>query len=214
MRTILLTGFEPFGGEVTNPSWDAVQQLDGWQPDSETIVRAIQLPCVFDVSLAVLNAQIAVLEPVLVISVGQAGGRACFSLEKVAINYNDARIPDNQGLQPLATATVENGPVAYFSTLPLKYIVQQLRIKDIPAELSFTAGTFVCNHVFYGLMHTLASTPQIRAGFIHIPSSPAQASRTPSPSMSTALVVEALKICIEASLLTSEDIILATGQLN
>lgn len=214
MRTILLTGFEPFGGESTNPSWDAVQQLAGWQPDSETIVRAIQLPCVFGSSLAELNTQIAEWDPVLVIALGQAGGRTCVSLEKVAINYNDARIADNQGQQPLATATIEDGPAAYFSTLPLKHLVQQLRSRGIPAEVSFSAGTFVCNHVFYGLMHALSNKPKVRGGFIHIPYSPIQASRLQSASMSTDLVVEALKTCIEVSLLQQPDLVLATGRLD
>jgi len=214
MRTILLTGFEPFGGESSNPSWDAVQLLDGWQPDDETIVRSIQLPCVFEASLTVIRAQLAALDPVLVIAVGQAGGRTCFSLEKVAINYNDARIPDNQGQQPFASATIDNGPAAYFSTLPLKHLVQQLRLQGIPADISFSAGTFVCNHVFYGLMHALANKPQVRAGFIHIPYSPVQATRLQSASMSTELVVAALKITIEISLLQQQDIVLATGQLD
>jgi len=214
MRTILLTGFEPFGGETSNPSWDAVQQLDGWQPDDETIVRALQLPCVFGRSISVLQAQLAALDPVLVLALGQAGGRTCISLEKVAINYNDARIADNQGQQPLATATADDGPAAYFSNLPLKHLVQQLRSNDIPAEVSFSAGTFVCNHLFYGLMHALAAKPLVRAGFIHIPYSPAQAARQQSASMSIDMVVAALKICIEVSLLQQPDILLATGRLD
>lgn len=214
MRTILLTGFEPFGGETSNPSWDAVQQLDGWQPDDETMVVARQLPCVFGSSVAQLNTHIKALDPVLVLALGQAGGRTCFSLEKVAINYNDARIADNQGQQPLATATVENGAAAYFSSLPLKHLLQQLKSNGIPAEISFSAGTFVCNHVFYGLMHALAEKPRVRAGFIHIPYSPEQATRHQSASMSIELVVAALKICIEISLLQQPDILMATGRLD
>jgi len=214
MRTILLTGFEPFGGESCNPSWDAVQQLDGWQPDDETQVRTLQLPCVFNDCLVRLQQQLATLNPVLVLALGQAGGRTSISLEKVAINYNDARIADNQGQQPLATPTVEDGPAAYFSTLPLKHLVQQLRSNSIPAEISFSAGTFVCNHLFYGLMHELATKPATRAGFIHIPYSPAQAARLQSASMSTDMVVNALKICIEVSLLQQPDILLATGRLD
>jgi len=214
MRTILLTGFEPFGGEASNPSWDAIQQLDGWQPDDETVVHARQLPCVFTESLSVLNAELTALNPVLVLAMGQAGGRTCFSLEKVAINYNDARIADNLGQQPLATATVDAGPAAYFSTLPLKHLVQQLRQHGIPAEISFSAGTFVCNHVFYGLMHMIGATSKVRAGFIHIPYSPEQAARHQSASMSTTLVVAALKICIEISLQQQPDILLVTGQLD
>lgn len=214
MRTILLTGFEPFGGESNNPSWDAVQQLDGWQPDAETIVRAVQLPCVFGSSILELTTHLTALDPVLVLALGQAGGRTCFSLEKVAINYNDARIADNNGQQPLATPTADDGPAAYFSTLPLKHLVQQLRSNGIPAEVSFSAGTFVCNHLFYGLMHALRATPQVRAGFIHIPYSPIQACRHQSASMSIDMVIAALKICIEVSLLQQQDILLATGRLD
>ncbi len=214
MQNILLTGFEPFGGETSNPSWDAVQQLDGWQPDDETVVLARKLPCVFEQSLQVLSAELTALQPVLVIAVGQAGGRTCFSLEKVAINYNDARIMDNRGQQPINSTTAEGGPAAYFSTLPLKHIVQQVRQRGIPAEVSLSAGSFVCNHVFYGLMHQLASTPKVRAGFIHIPYSPQQASRLQSASMSQELVVAALKICIEVSLLQQPDLLLAMGQLD
>lgn len=214
MQQILLTGFEPFAGEASNPSWDAIQQLDGWRPDAETIVRARKLPCVFGHSLQVLEAELSALQPVLVIAVGQAGGRTCFSLEKVAINYNDARIPDNSGQQPVATKTDDAGPAAYFSSLPLKHIVQKARQQGIPAEVSFSAGTFVCNHVFYGLMHQVVKTPKVRAGFIHIPYSPQQASRHQTASMSLDLVVAALKISIEVSLLKQPDLQLAMGQLD
>lgn len=214
MHTILLTGFTAFGTETVNPSWQAVSALHQWQPDADTRVHALQLPCVFDESLQLLAAAIDQFQPVLVIAVGQAGGRCAFSLEKVAINYDDARIADNKGQQPLGRAIDDKGPAAYFTTLPVKAIIQRLRQQGIPAELSFSAGTFVCNHVFYGLMQQLASQPAVRGGFIHIPYNPAQACRHQAPSMSLDLVIAALKTSIELSLQTTPDIELATGQLD
>jgi pyroglutamyl-peptidase len=215
MTHILLTGFAPFGGESINPSWQAVQQLDGWQPQPFNQVKVLELPCAFDDSLLVLQQALDKLKPTVVIAVGQAGGRSQFCLEKVAINYNDARIPDNNQQQPLGTATIEHGPSAYFSTLPLKTLVQALHQQGIPAALSFSAGTFVCNHVFYGLMHQLKDQPHVKAGFIHIPYSPAQACRHGAvASMELATVVQALKVCVELSLATQVDLALVGGTLD
>lgn len=214
-QPILLTGFAPFGGESINPSWQAVQQLQGWQPDEETQVQTLELPCVFAQSLEVLQAAIQQLNPVLVIAVGQAGGRTAISLEKVAINYQDARIADNAGNQPLGEPVFAGGATAYFSTLPLKAILQSLRQQGIPAEISYSAGTFVCNHVFYGLMHAVATTPKVRAGFVHIPYLPSQAVRfAGSASMTAELVVAALKQIILLSLQQHQDVILAAGTLD
>lgn len=214
-QRILLTGFAPFGGEQINPSWQAVQQLQGWQPDDETEVQTIELPCVFGQSLEKLQQAITEFNPVLVIAVGQAGGRNAISLEKVAINYQDARIADNAGNQPLGEPVIADAPTAYFSSLPLKAIVQSLRQHEIPAEISYSAGTFVCNHVFYGLMHALATSPKVRAGFIHIPYLPAQTARLGgAASMATELVVEALKQVVQLSLLQQPDILLAEGTLD
>ena len=214
-KTILLTGFAPFGGESQNPSWDAVKQLQGFTPDDETQVQTIELPCVFHNSLELLRQAIQQWDPVLVIAVGQAGGRSAISLEKVAINYQDARIADNAGKQPLGEPVIAGAPTAYFSSLPLKAIVQNLRQQGIPAEISFSAGTFVCNHVFYGLMQALEHQPQVKAGFIHIPYAPEQAARHPgSASMAISMVVKALRLAIEQSLLQQEDVLLCAGTLN
>lgn len=214
-KTILLTGFAPFGGESQNPSWDAVKQLQGFTPDDETQVQTIELPCVFHESLKMLRQAIQQLDPVLVIAVGQAGGRSAMSLEKVAINYQDARIADNAGQQPTGEAVMPGEATAYFATLPLKAIVQALRGQGIPAEISFSAGTFVCNHVFYGLMQALEHQPQVKAGFIHIPYAPEQAARHPgSASMAISMVVKALQLVIEQSLLQQEDVLLCAGTLN
>lgn len=214
-KTILLTGFAPFGGEQVNPSWQAVKELQGFEPDEETVVQTLELPCVFHESLRVLRQAIQEWDPVLVIAVGQAGGRTAISLEKVAINYQDARIADNAGQQPSGESVIAGEATAYFATLPLKSIWQALRKQGIPAEISYTAGTFVCNHVFYGLMQALETKPEVRAGFIHIPYAPQQAAHHPGcASMAKSMVVSALQLVIEQSLLRQEDVQLCAGTLN
>jgi pyroglutamyl-peptidase len=202
---VLLTGFDPFGGETINPSWEAVRLLDGEDIDGRTI-RAVQLPTVFGRSLTVLRAAVKRWKPELVICVGQAGGRAQLSLERVAINVDDARIPDNAGKQPIDRAIVRGGPTAYFSTLPIKAIRAVLADAALPAEISQTAGTFVCNHVFYGLMHALASTPDVRGGFVHIPFLPVQAARhAGAPSLAQNEVVRALRLIVATTLAARAD---------
>jgi pyroglutamyl-peptidase len=152
------------------------------------------------------------LGPVLVIAVGQAGGRSDISVERVAINVDDAPIPDNQKRQLVDQPIVADGPAAYFSTLPIKAIVRALRAAELPASVSQTAGTFVCNHVFYGLMHQTAGRA-LRAGFIHIPYLPGQAAAHPgAPSMALADMVAALRIAIEVALVAQEDAREAGGQ--
>ncbi len=154
--TILLTGFEPFGGESVNPSWEIACALDGWDCEGRT-VRAVRLPCAFGDALQALDDALAAHRPELVVCLGQAGGRAEISLERAAINVDDARIPDNLGRQPIDAAVVPDGPAAYFSTLPIKALARDLRAAGVAAAVSNTAGTFVCNHVFYALMHRLAT---------------------------------------------------------
>lgn len=169
---ILLTGFEPFGGETVNPSWQVAQALDGQRVGSADIV-AVQLPTVFGEALKAMDAALAAHQPALVVALGQAGGRTDLSIERVAINVDDARIPDNARQQPVDDPIVPGGPAAYFSTLPIKAIVAALHRAGLPASVSQTAGTFVCNHVFYGLQHRVAGTP-VRSGFVHVPFVPEQ----------------------------------------
>ena len=200
MAGVLITGFEPFGGEAVNPSWEVVKQLDGAMVAGERVV-ARQLPCVFGEALTALYAALDEHQPVLTIAVGQAGGRVDITVERVAINVDDARIPDNKGQQPIDEPIVANGPAACFSTLPIKAIVSALRDRGIPASVSQTAGTFVCNHVMYGLLHKLQGQNEVRGGFIHIPWLPAQAAAHPGePSMATATVREALETAIAVAL--------------
>lgn len=212
MKTVLITAFEPFGGETVNPSWEAVRQLDEQQLAGARII-ARQLPCVFGESLTSLYSSLDQLQPDLVIAVGQAGGRTDISVERVAINVDDARIPDNQGNQPVDQPIVADGPAAWFSTLPIKAVVAALRKEGIPASVSQTAGTYVCNHVMYGLLHRLAQQGgRARGGFIHIPYLPQQAAHLPGmASMAAETVVQGLKIAITTALHTQQDLRLVGG---
>ncbi|CAH6635369.1 pyroglutamyl-peptidase I [Pseudocitrobacter vendiensis] len=211
MRTVLITGFEPFDGEAVNPSWEVVSRLDNAIIGGGRVV-ARQLPCVFGEALIELNAAIDSLSPTLVLSVGQAGGRTDISVERVAINVDDARIPDNRGNQPVDTPIVANGPAAWFSSLPIKAIVSALRDAGVPASVSQTAGTFVCNHVMYGLLHKLSGIPEAKGGFIHIPYLPQQAAAHPgAPSMAAETVRQGLELAIATALQVENDIPITGG---
>ena len=214
-KTILLTGFEPFGGEAENPSWEAVRPLDDERIDGHRVAARL-MPCVFGKAIARLRDEIAALEPQIVICVGQAGGRAEISVERVAINLEDARIPDNSGAQPLDRPIVPKGPAAYFSSLPVKAIVRDLRDAGIPAGPSHTAGTFVCNHIFYGACHARETgRRKLRTGFIHVPFSPAQAVNHPgAPSLAIPIITEALRIAASTALRNKVDIIEVGGALS
>lgn len=210
IKTVLLTGFEPFNKDALNPAWEAVRTLAGWAGEGYA-VEVRQLPCVFGAANEVLRSAITELEPALVIAVGQAGGRVELSVERVAINVNDAPIPDNAQIQLVDEPVVADGPAAYFSTLPIKAIVRALRAAGLPASVSQTAGTFVCNHVFYGLMHHTVGSA-IRAGFIHIPYLPEQAAAHPgAASMALADMVRGLKIAVEVALSAEADVREAGG---
>ncbi|UOD27382.1 pyroglutamyl-peptidase I [Massilia violaceinigra] len=209
-KTVLLTGFEPFNKETINPAWEAVRSLAGHEGVGYR-VEVRQLPCVFGAAGEVLRAAIDELRPGVVIAVGQAGGRVDLSVERIAINIDDAPIPDNAQCQLIDQPVVEGGPAAYFSTLPIKAIVSALREGGLPASVSQTAGTFVCNHVFYSLMHQTAGT-DVRAGFIHIPYLPQQAAAHPdAPSMALAEVVRGLIIALEVALAAGLDVCEAGG---
>ena len=209
---VLITGFDPFGGESLNPSWLAARALHGRRVAGHRIVAA-QIPTVFDRSLQVLAGLLERHRPVLAICTGQAGGRPAISLERVAINVNDARIADNTLAQPVDTPVVAAGPAAYFSNLPIKAMLAALEREGIRSEVSQTAGTFVCNHAFYGLMHTLATRPEfagIRGGLIHVPWLPEQG----QPSMALDDIVRGLEVAIECALTTGHDIRKQAGALN
>ncbi len=213
---VLLTGFEPFDRETINPSWEAVRALDGWRLGG-AVVHARRIPCVFGAALVALDAAIDELQPQLVLAVGQAGGRSEFTPERVAINVDDGRSGDNAGHQPIDQPVVAGAPAAYFSTLPIKAMVRDLRAAGIPAAVSNSAGTFVCNHLFFGLMHRAATRPVsgMRAGFIHVPYLPEQAARLPGqPSMALATLVAGLRVAVATALAVREDIRETGGRLH
>ena len=203
--TILLTGFAPFDGQLVNPSWEAVRALRGKHVAGHRIVARC-LPVAFDASLKQLRAALRETSPALVVCVGLAGGRERISLERIAVNVDDARIPDNDGHQPIDEAVVADGPAAYFSTLPIKSMLAGLRDAGFPVEVSQTAGTYVCNHVFYGLMHALRNRRKVRAGFIHIPYSLEQATSIPdAPGLAIETVTDALRLALRIAIDTHSD---------
>lgn len=208
-RPVLLTGFDAFGGDSVNPSWWLAQALHRRQIAGHRVVAA-QLPTVFGDSIERLQALLDRHRPALVICLGLAAGRAALSLERIAINVDDARIADNAGAQPIDEPVIAAAPAAYFSTLPIKVMRQAIGAAGIPAEISQTAGTFVCNHVFYALMHRLATVPALRrarGGFIHVPMLPEQG----EPSLPLERMVEGLRIGIRTALTAPGDVRLGGG---
>lgn len=214
MTTVLLTGFEPFGGETTNPSWAAVERVrDTWTgPECVHIRRlSVDFATVDDELLGAFEE----LEPDLVVCVGQAGGSDVLRVERVAINVDDARIPDNGGRQPIDEPIVVGGPAAYFSTLPIKAVVAQLDRLGIPATVSQTAGTFTCNHVFYTLMHAIAGAERAtRGGLIHVPFSPDQAAGTGAASMDVEMIARAISVVLSTTLANPIDVTVGGGALD
>lgn len=206
----MLTGFAPFGGEATNPSWDAVRRV---VPDGYELVTA-ELPCEFGASLDALRGLLAEHAPDAVVCVGQAGGRTGVTPERVAVNLDDARIPDNAGRRPIDEPVVPGGPAAYFSSLPVKACVAALHDAGIPASVSHTAGTFVCNHVFYGLMHLIATEhPTVRGGFVHVPYAPEQG-HDDMPSLDLDTTARALDLVIRTTLTRTTDLHVTAGSLH
>lgn len=210
---ILLTGFEPFDGERINPSGEIARALDGEIVHGHRIVTAI-LPVAFASTLPTLAALLDEHRPVLAIATGQAGGRSELAIERVAVNLVDARIPDADGEQPIDVRVVEDAPDAYFSTLPVKAMLERLRRLGIPAALSQTAGAYVCNQAFFTLAHLVATRHRaMRAGFVHVPWLPEQAARHwGQPSMALETMVEGVRAAIECALSTREDRHFAGGE--
>ena len=209
-RTVLLTGFTPFAGEMVNPSWQAVRALGGATIEGTRVVVA-ELPCEFDASLPALWRAVRRHEPRVAIAVGLAGGRDGISLERVAINMIDARIPDNAGAQPVDVPVLGSGAAAFFSTLPIKGALLELQRAGIPAHISQTAGTYVCNQVFYALMHALRRRRNTRAGFVHVPWLPEQAAAHGQPGMPLDQMTKALEIIVRTALTARGDTRIAAG---
>ena len=204
---VLVTGFEPFGGEPINPAGEVLKLLEGKTVEGCQIVTK-EIPTVRFLSLEMLRSAVAREDPMIVISLGQAGGRSEITPERVAINVDDFRIPDNAGNQPVDEPVIEGAPTAYWSTLPVKSMVRAIRDAGIPASVSNSAGTFVCNHLFYGLMHLLAEEGNARrGGFIHIPYMAEQARRLGEENgLPVAMMARGIEVAIRAALTAREDI--------
>ncbi|MHB6905935.1 pyroglutamyl-peptidase I [Streptomyces sp. DB-54] len=208
---VLFTGFAPFDGVATNPSWQAVRTAAA-TPLAGLALHTAELPCVYGAALTALRTAIDETRPDLVVAVGQAGGRPDITVERVALNVDDARIPDNAGAEPIDEPIVPDGPAAYFSTLPIKACVAAVRAAGLPASVSNTAGTFVCNHVFYGLAHLIAAElPHIRGGFVHVPYAPEQVTDRAQPSLPVDAVATALREIAATAARTRTDLRVAEG---
>ena len=195
---ILVTGFDPFGGEKVNPALEAVKSLPSEIHGAE--IHWVEIPTVFYRSAEVLEAEIVRFQPDAVLCIGQAGGRASLTPERVAINQDDARIPDNQGNQSIDTPIRLDGEAAYFSTLPIKAMVQAIKEEGLPATVSNTAGTFVCNHLMYQALYLADKKfPNMRAGFMHIPYMTEQVINKPNTaSMNLTDIVRGIEAAIGA----------------
>ena len=190
-KKLLITGFDPFGGETVNPAWEAVKKL----PDRITdyTLYKLEIPTVFGLAAETVLAKAAQTQPDLILCIGQAGGRAAVTPERIAVNIRDARIPDNAGNQPGGEQIAPDGPAAYFATAPVEKMAQAIRDAQIPGAVSNTAGTFVCNDVLYSLLHHYSGT-STQVGFIHVPNVP----ELGAPSMPLDRIVSALTAAIAA----------------
>ncbi|ADO82564.1 pyroglutamyl-peptidase I [Ilyobacter polytropus] len=209
---VLITGFDPFGGEKINPAWEAIKLL----PDTIESIEVIKLeiPTVFKKSIDVLMSGIEKHKPDAVICVGQAGGRYEISMERIAINLDDARIKDNEGNQPIDEKVYPDGDSAYFSNLPIKAMTEAIKSTGIPASVSNTAGTFVCNHIMYGLLyHIEKSNVAKKGGFIHVPYIPQQViGKKNLPSMGLDIISQGLEAAISAIGKNEKDLEISGGR--
>lgn len=214
MKKVLVTAFDAFGDADTNPSELVVGQLA--TTISGAHVHTAVIPTVFNSSTTCVFDLVASIAPDVIIMLGQAAGRSAITPERVAINVDDARIPDNAGALPIDKPIVAGGPAAYFSTLPIKAITKAISDAGIPASVSNTAGTFVCNHVFYAVMHHLRQSDyrHTRAGFIHIPAIPQQGLGSEVPTVELDVITKAIEIAIETALTTSTDVAIEGGSLH
>jgi pyroglutamyl-peptidase len=211
---VLVTGFEPFGGERSNPSWDVCQLLPATIAGLR--VETCLVPCEFHRAIDVAAKAIERHRPALVVCLGQAGGRSRLSVERVAINVDDARAPDNAGERPIDEAIAADGPPAHFATLPVKAMVAAMRTSGVPAELSNSAGTYVCNHLMYGVLHFIAASGlEARAGFIHLPYSEAQVlDKAGTAAMSLATMARGIEAAVAAAAIHAKDIRTVEGTLD
>lgn len=209
---LLITGFDPFGGEKINPAWEAVKGLSD-NIDGVEVIK-LQIPTVFKKSAQKLFENIDIIKPDAVICVGQAGGRFELSIERVAINLDDGRIPDNEGYQPVDVKVFEDGENAYFSTLPIKAMVEEVKKAGIPSAVSNTAGTYVCNHIMYSLLYYInKNNLPIRGGFVHVPYITEQVlDKKNTPYMDLNSITKGLEACIRAIKNNTVDIKVSGGK--
>jgi pyroglutamyl-peptidase len=214
MPCVLVTGFEPFGGEAINPSWEIAKALP--KSISRHRIERIKVPTEFDRAITVTAKALDRVKPTIVLCLGQAGGRARLSLERVAINVNDARIADNAGRQPIDEPIDDDAASAYFATLPIKAMVHAMSERGVPAEVSNTAGTFVCNHLMFGVLHHIAiNNLNTRAGFMHVPFLPSQiVDRADTASMALDTMIEGVKVAIMAAIAHRTDVKHVGGALD
>lgn len=191
MKKLLITGFDPFGGATVNPSWQAVSRLPDTVGDFE--LCKLEIPTVYDLATRVVLEKAAEFQPDVILCVGQAGGRDSITPERIGVNIRDARISDNAGNQPRGEFVAEDGPAAYFATVPVVKMVQAVEAAGIKATVSNSAGAFVCNDTLYGVLHHFAGT-DVRCGFIHVPYIPQQG----NPSMELEQITAGLQAAIEA----------------
>ena len=191
MRKLLITGFDPFGGEAINPAWEAVKLLP--ETIGQYVLCKLQIPTVFGLGAAAVLEKAAQELPDVILCIGQAGGRAAVTPERIAVNIRDAKIPDNAGNQPIGAYVDTDGPAAYFSTVPVEAMAQAIRDAGLPGMVSNSAGAFVCNDTLYTLLHHYSGI-SVRIGFIHVPYLPQQG----SPSLPLADTARALEAAISA----------------
>ena len=208
---LLLTAFTPFDGERINPALEAVKLVK--DKIGNLLIVKLEVPTVFGKSIDTVREAIEREKPDFVLSIGQAGGRAEITPERVAINLNDARIPDNEGNQPIDEPVFPDGENAYFSTLPVKAMVEAIRKEGLPSSLSNSAGTYVCNHLMYGVLYYLDKRPSMKAGFIHVPYIPEQTkNKKEMPALELSEIVRGLEAAITAIAINGTDKMLAYGQ--
>ena len=211
---ILITGFDPFGGESVNPALEAVKLMKDEIAGAQIV--KLEIPTVFHKSVEKIHETMKAEKPDVVLSIGQAGGRFGVTPERVAINVDDARIKDNEGNQPVDVPVFADGAPAYFSSLPVKAMVEAIKAKGLPASLSNSAGTFVCNHVMYGVLYYIDKEfPGVRGGFIHVPFITNQVVTKPNmPSMALADITKALEAAVEAIVKNEKDIQAVGGEIH
>ena len=192
MRKLLITGFDPFGGATVNPAWQAVRLLPATIADFE--VHKLEIPTVFGKGAETVLAAAHTIRPDVILCIGQAGGRAAVTPERIGVNIRDAKIPDNQGNMPRGEFCANDGPAAYFSNVPVMAMAEAIQAAGLPGMVSNSAGAFVCNDTLYRLLHHYAGT-DVKVGFIHVPYAPEQGSPSLPLEQTAAALEAAIRVC-------------------